>query len=169
MITRLPKQCRWLVMVVAVMLGGAIGAKDIGKAAPDFSRTDLAGNTVRLADYRGKLVLLNFWASWCPPCLEEMPRFSQWQQAFGAKGLQIIGVSMDDDAAAAQQLLAKRPVSYPIVMGDAGLGELFGGVLGLPTSYLIDAQGRIVARYRGETDLEKMEVKIKALLDDSNR
>ena len=139
-------------------------AKKTGDVAPDFSRADLAGKSIKLADYRGKLVLLNFWATWCGPCREEMPAFSNWQLEYGATGLQIIGVSMDDDATEVKAFLAKHPVVYPIVMGDAKLGESFGGVLGLPTSYLIDPHGRIVARFQGENQVEKMEAKIKSLL-----
>lgn len=93
-----------------------------------------------------------------------MPLFSKWQRDYGAQGLQIVGVSMDDDVTSVKQLLAQRPVLYPIVMGDAKLGEQFGGVLGLPLSFLIDAQGRIVARYQGESDLAIMEAKLKELL-----
>ena len=155
-------------IAAAVILGaslcGAADSKAVGDMAPDFSRPDLAGKAVRLADYHGKLVLLNFWASWCGPCLEEMPKFSGWQREYGAQGLQVIGVSMDDDLAAARRLIARHPVAYPILIGDAELGESFGGVLGLPLTYLIDPKGRIVARYQGNGGLAKMEAKIKALL-----
>jgi cytochrome c biogenesis protein CcmG/thiol:disulfide interchange protein DsbE len=155
-------------IAAAVILGaslcGAADSKAVGDMAPDFSRPDLAGKPVRLADYHGKLVLLNFWASWCGPCLEEMPKFSGWQRAYGAQGLQVIGVSMDDDSASARRLIARHPTAYPILIGDAELGESFGGVLGLPLTYLIDPQGRILARYQGNGDLAKMEAKIKALL-----
>ena len=147
-----------------MLLCGATTAAKVGDVAPDFARVDLAGRQVHLADYRGKLVLLNFWATWCAPCRKEMPLFSKWQLDYGAQGLQIVGVSMDDDVTSVKQLLAQRPVQYPIVMGDAKLGEQFGGVLGLPLSFLIDAQGRIVARYQGESDLARMETKLKELL-----
>jgi peroxiredoxin len=147
-----------------VLLCGATSAIEVGDAAPDFTRDDLDGGQVHLADYRGKLVLLNFWATWCAPCRKEMPLFSEWQRDYRAQGLQIVGVSMDDDIASVKQLLAQRPVRYPIVMGDAKLGERFGGVLGLPLSFLIDAQGRIVARYQGESDFADMEAKLMELL-----
>ena len=150
--------------VLVPLLAGGAWAQGRGDAAPDFTRMDFTGKPVHLADYRGKLVLLNFWASWCGPCLEEMPRLSAWQRAYAAAGLQIIGVSMDDTAAPAKRLLARQPVDYPVVLGDAKLGETYGGVLGLPMTFLIDRRGHIVARYKGEADLAQMEAKIKSLL-----
>ena len=159
------KSLCWITTAAILMLlCGATTAVKVGDVAPDFARADLAGRQVHLADYRGKLVLLNFWATWCAPCRKEMPLFSKWQRDYGARGLQIVGVSMDDDITSVKQLLVQRPVQYLIVMGDAKLGEQFGGVLGLPLSFLIDAQGRIVARYQGESDLAVMEAKLKELL-----
>ena len=154
---------------LAVVLSFAAHTKNAGEAAPDFTRPALSGEPVHLAQYRGKLVLLNFWASWCGPCLEEMPRFSAWQRDYGPRGLQVIGISMDDGAATAKRLLAKRPVAYPILMGDSALGELFGGVLGLPQTYLIDAGGRIVGRYQGGQNLKAMEAQIRSLLPHPGR
>jgi cytochrome c biogenesis protein CcmG, thiol:disulfide interchange protein DsbE len=156
---------RWITAAaLLVLLCGAATASKVGDVAPDFARADLTGRLVHLADYRGKLVLLNFWATWCAPCRKEMPLFSKWQRDYGAQGLQIVGISMDDDVSLVRQLLAQRPVLYPIVMGDAKLGAQFGGVLGLPLSFLINAQGRIIARYQGESDLASMEAKLKELL-----
>jgi cytochrome c biogenesis protein CcmG, thiol:disulfide interchange protein DsbE len=144
--------------------GAAAKAGAPGHLAPDFTRTDLSGSTLSLSRYRGKIVLLNFWATWCAPCLAEIPKFSLWQQTHGAEGLQVLGVSMDDDSGPVKRTLRKYGIAYPVVMGDAPLGELYGGVLGLPQSYLIDASGRIVARYEGEPDLNQMESRIKELL-----
>lgn len=154
-------------VVLAALAGlcsGTASAMKVGDVAPDFTRGDLGGKEVRLSSYRGKLVLLNFWATWCPPCREEMPVFSRWQKDLQARGLQVIGVSMDDDGSEVRKFLAQYPVTYPIVMGDARFAEKFGGVLGLPLTYLIDAQGRVVARYQGEADLAKMDAKVKELL-----
>lgn len=149
---------------LSLLLSAPAGATSVGEIAPDFTRPDFTNEQLQLSAHRGKLVLLNFWATWCPPCREEMPLFSSWQREFKDQGLQVIGVSMDDDAASAREFLAKFPVTYPVVMGDVKLAGTFGGVLGLPLSYLIDAQGRVVARYQGETDLARMEAKIRELL-----
>lgn len=156
---------RPLVIAAALLaICGAANAMKVGDVVPDFTRADISGRQVQLSKYQGRLVLLNFWASWCAPCREEMPTFSKWQRELGARGLQVIGVSMDDDAAEVNKFLAAYPVTYPIVMGDANFAGQFGGVLGLPLSYLIDARGRVVARYQGEADLAKMEAKVKELL-----
>lgn len=153
-----------LFVVVATLLCGVASAMKPGDVAPDFQRADLGGRQVQLADYRGKLVLLSFWASWCEPCREEMPAFSSWQEAWQARGLQVVGVSMDDSVDDVKAFLAAHPVVFPIVMGDARLAERFGGVLGLPLNYLIDPQGRVIGRYQGEPALKAMEAKVRELL-----
>jgi peroxiredoxin len=135
------------------------------KKAPTFVRKDLIGHRVDLSAYHGKVVLLNFWATWCAPCQLEMPHFTAWQKQYGPHGLQILGVSMDDDAGAARKACVKLRVNYPVLMGDERLGTLYGGILGLPVTYLIDRKGRICAMFQGETDLKEMESKIKELLD----
>ena len=145
------------------------GPHPTSQIAPDFTRADLTGKPIHLARYRGKVVLLNFWATWCVPCLAEIPRFSVWQQGYGSQGLQVLGVSMDDDATLVLHIYGKYHLAYPVVMGDEHLGELYGGVLGLPVSYIISPQGVIVARYQGEPDLHQMESKIRALLPSPRR
>jgi len=135
------------------------------RQAPQFSLTDLHNRPVDLKAYRGKVVLLNFWATWCAPCQLEMPRFVAWQQQYGARGLQIVGISMDDDPALVRSLSAKLKLNYPVAMGDEKLGELYGGILGLPATYLIGRDGQVVAEYRGESDLNAMEAQIELLLD----
>ena len=134
------------------------------QAAPDFERQDLEGRRLRLRDYRGKVVLLSFWATWCAPCLEELPTFSRWQRERGPAGLQVVGISMDDDAGAAARAVHKFALPYPVAMGDEALGTLYGGVLGLPFALIVDRNGRIVARCQGELDLVAVKARIESLL-----
>lgn len=136
----------------------------LNRRAPEFSRSDLQGAPVDLAQYRGKVVLLNFWATWCGPCRIEMPRFIQWQKAYAAQGLQVLGVSIDDSIAPVRPFAQKLQVDYPIVMGDAKLGDLYGGVYGVPVTFLIDRQGIVRARYDGEPDLGTLESAVQKLL-----
>jgi len=136
----------------------------LNKKAPEFTRRDLNGGNLDLATFRGKVVLLNFWATWCAPCQVEMPRFVQWQRQYGPQGFQVIGISMDDDPELARKLYARLKLNYPVAMGDEKLGELYGGVLGLPLTYLVDRNGEVRARFQGETDLKTIEKRLKALL-----
>jgi thiol-disulfide isomerase/thioredoxin len=134
------------------------------RAAPDFSRVALDQSKVTLSSLRGKVVLLNFWATWCAPCLTEIPRFIDWQQEYGGRGLQVVGVSMDDEETRARAAYGKYRVNYPVVMGDEKLGELYGGVLGLPVIFLIDKEGEIRFRHQGRTNLNVIEREMKELL-----
>jgi len=134
------------------------------KQAPQFVRTDLENRKLDLRAYSGKVVLLDFWATWCASCQIEMPRFVAWQSQYGPRGLQIIGISVDDDPALARKLYKKMKLNYPVAMGDEKLGQLYGGVLGLPLTFLIDSQGKVQAQFRGETDLKLIEEQFKPLL-----
>lgn len=140
------------------------GTSLVNKRAPEFELRDLNGQMLDLARYRGKVVLLNFWATWCAPCQIEMPTFSRWQSQYGSQGLQIIGISMDDDAAPARKLVNRMKLTYPVAMGDARLGRRYGGVLGLPLTLLIDRSGVVRARFQGETDSTAIEQQMKVLL-----
>jgi cytochrome c biogenesis protein CcmG, thiol:disulfide interchange protein DsbE len=158
-----------LIRAIVVALGlsscvPAFGSDSVLRVAPDFTRTDIRGNVFSLSAYRGKLVLLNFWATWCGPCLTEIPKFVVWQRTYGSAGLQIVGISMDDELAPVIRAQEKYQMDYPVLMGDPQLAERFGGVLGLPLSYLIDSDGRVVARYQGDLDLKRLESQIKSLL-----
>ena len=134
------------------------------KEAPQFVRTDLENRKLDLRAYKGKVILLDFWATWCASCQLEMPRFVAWQSQYGPRGLQIIGISMDDDPALARKLYKKMKLNYPVAMGDEKLGQLYGGVLGLPLTFLIDCQGKVQAQFQGETDLNLIEERFKPLL-----
>jgi len=132
---------------------GRLGSGDVaGAVAPDFELNILSANgkSMKLSDLKGKAVLLNFWATWCEPCKVEMPWFVDLQKEYGPQGLQIVGVSMDDEEEKNVSDFAKKMgVNYPILVGTEKIAELYGGVEGLPTSFFIDRSGRVVAREAG--------------------
>ena len=132
----------------------------VGTAAPQFTRADLSGKPVSLRAMRGKLVLVDFWASWCPPCMIEIPHLIALKKRHAGK-LEIIGVSMDDDVASAKEVAARHPFNYPLVMGDVALGKSFGGVLGLPALFLIGPDGKVVQSWRGEIKPEELDQAVK--------
>jgi cytochrome c biogenesis protein CcmG, thiol:disulfide interchange protein DsbE len=141
----------------------AIQGAGTGRIAPEFSRVDLNHRRIVLSSYRGKIVLLNFWATWCEPCLVEMPTFVEWQRQFGSRNFQVIGISMDDAAPEVRATVFKLKLNYPVLMGDEHLGADYGGVLGLPVTFLIDRDGKIQARYQGES-LTRIHSEIQSLL-----
>ena len=137
-----------LLFLFSAPLGGATHGARVGHAAPNFSRPGLDHRKITLSSYRGKVVLLNFWATWCEPCLAEMPTFVEWQKQYGSTNFQVIGISMDDAAPEVIATVSKLKLNYPVLMGDEYLGAAYGGVLGLPVTFLIDRDGKIRARYQ---------------------
>jgi thiol-disulfide isomerase/thioredoxin len=138
-------------------------AKD-PETAPPFLLRDLNGKIVSIADGKGKVVILNFWATWCPPCREEIPEFVKLQQAYKDK-LLIIGASEDDDGPQkVQQFVQRFGMNYPIVMATKELIDNYGGVPALPTSFLIDPQGRVVQKHTGLYEYEVYEREVRALV-----
>jgi thiol-disulfide isomerase/thioredoxin len=143
------------------------------RPAPDFTLPLILplndgghdGGQLRLSSYRGKVVLLDFWATWCVPCRDETPHFVELQQKYGGQGLQIIGVSMDDSPEPVRTFYQEFHINYPIVMGTADTGSAYGGVLGLPIAFLIDRDGRIYANHMGATDAAVFEKDITTLLE----
>jgi thiol-disulfide isomerase/thioredoxin len=129
-----------------------IGASLLNRPAPPLRRTALDGRTIDLAGLRGRAVLLNFWASWCGPCIREMPLFDQWTAKYGARNFAVIGISIDDDPADAVKAAGRLHIHYPIAMGDEKLGASYGGILGVPVTYLIDRKGIIRARFEGRAE-----------------
>jgi cytochrome c biogenesis protein CcmG, thiol:disulfide interchange protein DsbE len=132
--------------------------------APDFSLPDLQGGHLDLSAYRGKIVLLDFWATWCDPCREEIPHFVDLQNKYGNQGVQVIGISMDDDPKPVRDFYQRFKMNYPVVLGNAKLGEVYGGVLGLPIAFLIGRDSRIYAKHIGATDITIFEKEIIGLL-----
>jgi len=132
--------------------------------SPVFSLTDLNGRNLELASYRGKVVLLDFWATWCGPCRIEIPGFVELQNRYREQGLAVIGISLDDGPEPVREFYREYKMNYPVAMGDEKVSELFGGILGLPTTFLIGRDGRIYSKHIGATDISVFEAEIKELL-----
>jgi len=134
--------------------------------APDFTRVDAAGHKVRLSKYRGKVVLLDFWATWCTGCKQEMPWYVEFADRYKKDGLAVLGVAMDDEGWKIVKpfLSDKMKLNYPVVVGDTAIAKQFGGVRSLPLTLLIDREGRIAFSHPGVVDKAKFEDKIQELL-----
>ena len=154
-------------LLVAGLAASSAGALEAGDVAPSFRAPRLdGGGTVALEDLRGKVVFLDFWASWCAPCQKSMPQLDALRKEFPADRFALIGVNVDKDTAAAKKLLGKRPVGYPSASDpEGGLPQRFG-LETMPTAYLIDGDGVIRWVHRGfrDGDIETVREKIRALL-----
>jgi len=132
--------------------------------APVFSLTTLDGKKFNLADYKGKVVLLDFWATWCGPCRIEIPGFVEMQDRYASAGFSVVGIDMDDDPAAVPEFARQFRMNYPVAVGDARVSELYGGVYGLPTAFLIGRDGRVYAKLQGAFPVGVFDREVRALL-----
>ncbi len=143
----------------------ATSGKLQGKLAPDFELQSLDGKTVKLSDFRGKAVLLNFWATWCEPCKIEMPWFVDLQNKYGPQGLQVLGVAMDDASPKdIAEFAHKLGVNYPIVIGKEKVGDDYGGVQYLPSTFYVGRDGKVVNRVFGLVSRSEIEDNIQKAL-----
>ena len=168
-------------LVVALMLvfglkmarhsstGMATGNAQMNGIAPDFTLQSLDGKTVRLSDFRGKPVVLNFWATWCGPCKIEMPWFVDLQKQYGPAGLQFLGVAMDDASTKdIAEFAESMKVNYPILVGKESVGDAYGGVQFLPETFYIDRNGKVVDKAFGLKGRGEIEDAIKKILAPSS-
>jgi thiol-disulfide isomerase/thioredoxin len=139
--------------------GARMDAKIAGKPAPDLKLKDLSGKDVALADYKGKVVFVNFWATWCDPCRVEIPWLIAMQNKYGPRGFTVVGIAMDDEGKTAVAPFLdkerfdvdgqKLPMNYPILLGNDEAADKFGGILGYPSSFLISRDGKIITKFQG--------------------
>ena len=140
------------------------------RPAPDFTLKDADGKSVKLSDYRGKVVLLNFWATWCGPCKVEIPWFIEFEQKHKDNGFAVVGVSMDEDGwEVVKPYIEARRVNYRVLLGDDATAQNYGGVESLPTSFLIDRQGRVASVHIGLVGKSSYQNEIIQLLEDGRR
>jgi peroxiredoxin len=141
-----------------------------GVPAPDFILQSLDGSSVKLSDFRGKAVLLNFWATWCPPCKVEMPWFEDLQKQYGKDGLVVLGVAMDDsEPATIAKFASELGVNYQVLLGTDKVSDDYGDVQYLPTTFYIGRDGAIVDKMTGLLDRKDIEQAVKKTLNTNYR
>jgi cytochrome c biogenesis protein CcmG/thiol:disulfide interchange protein DsbE len=144
--------------------GGGAGV-NAGKTAPGFVLPAYqGGKSVSLAEYKGKVVLVNFWATWCPPCRQEVPDFVKVQQDLRPKGFEIVGISLDDGPEPVVGFVKEQGVNYAVAMGNSEVAQQYGGVRAIPTSFLLDREGKVVQQFQGAIDAETLRQAIQPLL-----
>jgi peroxiredoxin len=139
---------------------------DAKTANMNFTLKDVDDKDVKLSDYKGKVVLLDFWATWCGPCKVEIPGFIELQDKYGKDGFQVLGVSVDDRAEQLRPYIADMKMNYPVLqgLGHDDMMDSFGPILGIPTTMIISRDGKICGTHAGLTSKETFENQIKALL-----
>jgi len=136
------------------------------RAAPNFTLKDADGNPVNLTDYRGKVVLVNFWATWCGPCEVEIPWFVEFEQKYRDQGFAVLGLSMDDDGwKAVRPYIASHKINYRVMIASEVVSQQFGDIDSLPTSFVLDRQGRIATNHVGLVDKRDYQNEILKLLE----
>jgi cytochrome c biogenesis protein CcmG/thiol:disulfide interchange protein DsbE len=138
-------------------------AIEIGEKAPEFTLQDTDGNNVNLSDFKGDAVILNFFASWCPPCRQEVPDFIELQNKYAAEGFSFIGISLVS-AEDTKSFAKKMGVNYPMLIDDGVVSAVYGPVRSIPTTYILDRGHKIVKMYIGSKPKAVFENDIKALL-----
>jgi thiol-disulfide isomerase/thioredoxin len=139
---------------------------DAKPANLDFTMKDVEGKNVTLAQFKGKVIVLDFWATWCGPCKVEIPHFVEFQEKYGKRGLQIVGISVDDTADKLQPYVADMKMNYPVLqgLGHDDVQDAYGPIVGIPVSVLISRDGKVCATHTGLTGKDVFEREIKALL-----
>ncbi len=137
-------------LLAVSVLAGCTTPASPASDVPQFSFSSLEGKTIAMKDLGNKVVIVDFWATWCGPCREEVPHLNTLYSELKGKGLEIVGISMDTDGTDSVKDFAREfRMQYPIVIGDEKVAESFGGIIGLPTTFIIDRNGRIAKKYIG--------------------
>lgn len=172
----------WLAAIILVLSAGVLAIQRFGinneivearaasktaKEAPSWELKDVSGKTVKSSEFDGKVVILDFWATWCPPCRKEIPGFIELQKQYGKQGLMVVGISLDQEGPeVVEKFMKSYRINYPVVMGTTEIVEAFGGIEGIPTTFVIDRQGKIQSKHVGYVDKSVFEKEITPLLKD---
>ena len=142
-----------------------VAATATAKTVPDFTLTDVEGKEFHLADTNGTVRLVDFWATWCAPCREEIPMFKDLHAAYGPKGFHLVGIAMDDEGVSVvKPFVDENKLPYPTLIGNSAVAESFGPLVGLPSAFLIDRNGKIVDSWVGAVPRSVLEKRIQSLL-----
>jgi len=153
------------VVVCALLLTGSVEAFQAKKKAPAFSLKTSQGTTVDLKKLKGKLVLVNFWATWCGPCRAEIPAFIDMYEQYKDKGLEIVGISVDDNGwSEVKPFVEKYKINYPVVLDNGSVARAYGNISAIPTTFIVDKEGNLVDRHIGLMKREMLESLIKSNL-----
>jgi thiol-disulfide isomerase/thioredoxin len=155
-----------LALVFAGCSGGQAPAKPVALGAvPDFELKDLSGATVKFADTAGTVRLVNFWATWCAPCREEIPYFKEFETKYGPKGFKVVGIAMDDEGLPVVKPFAEEMgMNYLVLLGNEEVGAKFGGLVGYPTTFLVGRDGAILKKWPGAAPRRVFEKEIESAL-----
>jgi peroxiredoxin len=144
--------------------GGVVDARK-RDTAPDFTLSDASGKSVRLSDFRGQVVLLNFWATWCGPCKVEIPWFVEFQAAYRDTGFTVLGVSMDQDGwKSVKPYIEEKKINYRVMVGGDEIAQIYGGLESLPATLMIDKAGRIAVMHVGLAEKKTYEQELEVLI-----
>ena len=138
--------------ISALLLLGVFTAEPAlsAKKMPSFSLEDVVtGKPIASKSFKNKSLLVTFFATWCPPCIQEIPSLIDLQKKFGKNGFSVVGISVDQEKAVVRNLIQKKDINYPVMMADKAVTRNFGGVYGIPTSFLVNSKGTVVKKYTG--------------------
>lgn len=145
------------------------GGAERVRRAPDFALQDVAGRLVRLSDFDGQVRLVDFWATWCAPCREEIPVFNRLQRDYGERGFKLLAIAMDERPdQVVPPFVEEHRIGYSVLLGTEEVAEAYGPILGYPTKFLVDREGRIAASFIGPVPKRVLEARIRSLLGEAH-
>ncbi|MBI4549974.1 MAG: TlpA family protein disulfide reductase [Candidatus Omnitrophica bacterium] len=158
------KACSGLILGI-LFLFVSCAQKPVFQKAPEFTLNDLAGRPVHSSEFDGQVLLVNFWATWCPPCQAEIPALESLHKEYQSRGFRVLGISLDESGPADVKAFVERfGITYPVLMGDDAVVEAYGGIRGIPTTFLIARDGRIAKKFVGEQSKSDFSEAVEPLL-----